>query len=175
MGIDPKARIVYCCLAFVFWVWGCAQQPLVGGQQPSWVVKGSGAYDVDGGRVFHGVGKAAGISSPTLQRATADNLARDEMSQLFGAYVFALAQNASGAPSADIPEMAAALRALIQRAMEKAVISEHWADAQAQSLFALCSLQLEAFKRILNNFSPIDQQMRSAMLDQADQTHSDMR
>lgn len=49
---------------------------------PSWVYKGSGAYNVGKGRVFYGVGKAKGIKNQALLKATADNRARREVSMI---------------------------------------------------------------------------------------------
>ena len=45
-------------------------------QYPEWVMKGSGAFGGEEGRVFYGVGSVSGIKNHALARTTADNRAR---------------------------------------------------------------------------------------------------
>ena len=42
---------------------------------PQWVMKGSGAFDVEGSKVFYGVGAASGIKNKALLRKSSDNRA----------------------------------------------------------------------------------------------------
>ncbi|UCG66847.1 MAG: hypothetical protein JSW12_07555, partial [Deltaproteobacteria bacterium] len=70
---------VVCVLATlgVLFAIGCAKKepapPIAG---PAWTYKGSGAFDVDKGKVFYGVGIASGIKNKALLFSTADNRAR---------------------------------------------------------------------------------------------------
>jgi len=54
---------------------------------------GSGAFDVDKGKVFYGVGIASGIRNQALLRSTADNGARAEVAKILETYVAVLAKD----------------------------------------------------------------------------------
>ncbi|MBW2565154.1 MAG: hypothetical protein JRE29_14245 [Deltaproteobacteria bacterium] len=62
---------------------GCATSPKPSADPasmgPAWVMKGGGAFDVEKGKVFYGVGIASGIKNKALLRQTADNRARAEL------------------------------------------------------------------------------------------------
>ncbi len=60
---------------------------------PEWVIKGSGAFNAERGRVFWGVGSATGIKNPSLLRTTADASARNNLAKIFNTYVAAITKN----------------------------------------------------------------------------------
>ena len=59
---------------------------LQGVDYPEWVLKGSGAFGGESGRVFYGVGSVSGIKNHALARTTADNRARAEIAKIFETY-----------------------------------------------------------------------------------------
>ena len=67
----------------IFLVAGCAstKQTIKG---PEWICKGGGAFDVERGQVFYGVGSASGIKNRALMRDTADNRARKDIALTLG-------------------------------------------------------------------------------------------
>lgn len=55
---------------------------------PEWTIKGAGAFNDSGKRVFYGVGMApATIRDESLRRETADNRARAEIQKVFSASI----------------------------------------------------------------------------------------
>ncbi|HAT72151.1 MAG TPA: hypothetical protein DCS63_04985 [Elusimicrobia bacterium] len=51
---------------------------------PEWTIKGAGAFEESGKRVFYGVGMApAAIADESLRRETADNRARADIQKIF--------------------------------------------------------------------------------------------
>jgi len=78
----------------VFLIAGCASAPegkIADG--PEWVYKGSGAFDVDKGKVFYGVGVASGINNKALLISTAQNRARAEVAKVMETYVAVLSKD----------------------------------------------------------------------------------
>ncbi|NVM23610.1 MAG: hypothetical protein HWN68_17745, partial [Desulfobacterales bacterium] len=69
--MKAKRVAVLCVLLAVgiFFIAGCATAPPKG-KGPEWVWKGSGAFDVEKGKVFYGVGIASGIRNKVLLRTT---------------------------------------------------------------------------------------------------------
>ena len=74
-GKAVKGLCVLAAMGVLFLV-GCAAKQPAPPAGPAWVNKGSGAFDVDKGKVFYGVGMASGIRNRALLRQTADNRAR---------------------------------------------------------------------------------------------------
>jgi len=161
----------------VIWLlFGCVGQTLIL-PLPHWHLMGSGAYDTDQGKAFYGVGKASGIRSRTLLRATADNNARAEMAVLLERYVDQLAQVAlpdSGQSALAVhhDERAQVLGSLVRKALQHAVISDHWSESQQDRFFALCRLDLASFKQALNDFRLLVPEDRAAMQANAEALHS---
>src|SRR2546430_9087666 len=60
---------------------------------PDWVNRGSGAFGVDKGKVFYGVGIASGIRNASLRRSTADDRARSEIVKTLDTYVARLSKD----------------------------------------------------------------------------------
>ncbi len=62
--MKAKFLVVFCVLLVtgMFLMAGCSKTPESAfSQGPEWVYKGSGAFDVEKGKVFYGVGIASGI------------------------------------------------------------------------------------------------------------------
>jgi len=163
-------------MALAWFVWlciGCVKVP-VATEQPTvdWDQVASGAYQNDQGRTFYGIGKAAGLHSASLLRASADNAAQAELLQVLKAYTASLAE-AAGVTTADEADRQA-LVALVQQAAQQAQIVDHRYDGEAGTLMALCRLDLADFKQILEGIDQFDPAARKAMLSMADKVHDRM-
>jgi uncharacterized lipoprotein YajG len=54
-------------------------------ESPDWVMKGSGAFGGDRGKVFYGVASASRMQNSSLMRSAADNRARNDFNErLYG-------------------------------------------------------------------------------------------
>ena len=149
---------------------------------PKWVWKGSGAFDEDEGKVFYGVGIAAGIKNRALLRATADNRARVEVAKVLETYVAALAKDymastTAGDMSASSEEqhVEQALKSFTKATLHGATIVDHWVDPDDGTMFSLCKLNLAAFKETLDNYRELDSKVRDFVRQNAERLHSELR
>ncbi len=154
---------------------GCAVQSLVI-SPPAWDRLESGMYDTSEGRVFYGIGHASGVQNPTLLRAAADNHARKELAAVLDRFVAELARSADVGTDpawAALPadEQRQTLGIIVRKALQRAVISDHWRDAQEPRLLALCRLDLAAFKQVLADSAALEKSTRTAMWAEAEAVH----
>ena len=156
----------------------CVMQPLGESYpEPEWVRSGSGAAETEQGRVFNGVGVATDIQSRVLLRATADNLAREELARVLEHFVRVLAQNERADHEhrgADDSAVDVSFHSLIQTSLRNATIVNHWTDSRDGRMYALCRLNLMAFKEDLAHDRQLEMALRNAMLDRADRVHAQM-
>jgi len=170
--------VVAICFLGILAVSGCALPPQKrpGGEprpvpvtdKPVWVQLGSGAFStLDHGDAFHGVGSASGLQNKALLRATADNAARREVEQVLTRFVRQMAgSNAQSEVAGYLP--------LVQTSMQSAAIKEHWTDQAENKFYALCRVDLNAFKQALARFGGLEMSQRNAMLGRADQLFARM-
>jgi hypothetical protein len=159
---------------------GCAsKEPKEG---PEWVWKGSGAFDDDAGKVFYGVGAASGIKNAAMLRTTADNRARAEVAKVLESYVAVLskdymASTTAGDMSASSEEqhVEQALRSFSKTTLHGAEVVDHWKDPEDGSLYALCKLDLLAFKGALDDFEELDEKVRDYVRSNADKMHEELK
>ena len=78
-----------------------ADTPIQDLKAPDWVVQGGGAMEVEGKKVFHGVGSASGIKNMSLLRSTADNRARNDIAKVFQFYSASLMKDYASSTLAD--------------------------------------------------------------------------
>jgi hypothetical protein len=161
---------------------GCASTPEKEGMSgPDWVWKGSGAFDVDKGKVFYGVGAASGIKNKALLRTTADNRARAEIAKTLETYVAVLAKDymastTAGDMSASSEEqhVEQALKTFSKTTLHGAIIVDRWLDSEDGSLYSLCELDMFAFKDALDDYKELDSQVRDYVRKNAENMHSEL-
>jgi len=164
---------------------GCATPPKPSAdpaaQGPAWVMKGSGAFDVEKGKVFYGVGSAAGIKNKALLRQTAQNRARAEIAKTMETYVATLAKDYMASTTAgDMSESSeeqhveTALRTFSKATLHGAEIVEMWMDPSDGSMYALCELNLFSFKDALEKHKELDKEVRDYVRDNAEKLHGEM-
>jgi hypothetical protein len=141
-------------------------------QESEWVRLGSGAYRTEQGRFFYGVASASGLSSQLLLRATADNLARDELFTVLETYA-GLLVGRSAADGAG-PAGQDSMLSLVQESLQQATIEDHWFDDRNGHLYALCSVDLNTFKEALARHDYLEMSLRNTLLGRADNVHDQM-
>jgi hypothetical protein len=180
-GTIIKSVCVLVAVGMLFAV-GCGKKepaPPVAG--PAWTYKGSGAFDVDKGKVFYGVGIASGIKNKALLFSTADNRARAEVAKVLETYVASLAKDymastTAGDMSASSEEqhVEQALKSFTKTTLHGARIIDHWIDPGDGTLFALCEMDLLAFKEALNDYKELDAKVRDYVRENAEKLHGQL-
>ncbi|MBN1849762.1 MAG: LPP20 family lipoprotein [Deltaproteobacteria bacterium] len=148
---------------------------------PAWVMKGSGAFDTDKGKVFYGVGVASGIKNRALLISTADNRARAEIAKIMETYVAVLAKDymastTAGDMSATSEEqhVEQALKTFSKTTLHGAQIIDHWMDPSDGSYFALCELDLVSFSDALEKHKELDAKVRDYVRRNAEKMHEQL-
>lgn len=129
---------------------GCAHPPQPVISKQDWTTQGSGAFHIDRGPVFQGVGWAEAIGNSSLLRAAADNRARDQLAGLLYQYVSALFQYA-GHDKQDM-ETRQAISTVVHQGLDQAMITDHRYDEALKRLYARCILELATFKQLLTSW-----------------------
>lgn len=177
-----KGLCIGVAIGALFFV-GCATKkpaPSAKGR-PAWVDQGSGAFDVDKGKIFYGVGIASGIKNKALLVSTADSRARAEVAKILETYVAFLAKDymastTAGDMSASAEEqhVEQALKNFTKTTLHGARIINHWRDPEDESLFSLCEMDLFAFKEALNDYKELDSQVRDYVRENAEKLHKQL-
>jgi hypothetical protein len=155
---------------------GCTG-PVVIVSSPSWHQLKSGSYDTREGRFFYGIGRAGGVQNLTLLRAAADNRARKELADVLEQYIMELARSVPGNLDPNwamlaFGERRQILGIVVRKAMQRAVVRDHWNDPREAGMLSLCRLSLSDFKMVLSASGALDDTMRSAMIAGAESVHA---
>lgn len=160
---------------------GCAAKEPAPPARPAWVDKGGGAFDVDKGKVFYGVGMASGIKNRALLRSSADNRARAEIAKILETYVAVLAKDymastTAGDMSASLEEqhVEQALKTFTKTTLHGAQIIDRWRDPADGSQFSLCEMDLFAFKNALDDYKELDAKVRDHIRENAEKLHKQL-
>ena len=160
---------------------GCAGQKPAAPARPAWVDKGSGAFDVDKAKIFYGVGVASGIKNVALLRSTADNRARAEVAKILETYVAVLAKDymastTAGDMSASSEEqhVEQALKTFSKTTLHGARIIDRFKDPADGSMYALCEMDLFAFKDALDKHKELDAKVRDYVRKNAEKMHGQL-
>jgi hypothetical protein len=149
-------------------------------QGPEWVMKGSGAFGGDQGKVFHGVGVASGIKNHALAVTTADNRARAEISKIFSVYSASLmkdymASTTAGDMSASSEEQHVenAIKTFSANTLSGVMIKDHWFHPDG-SVYSLAVLDLEALTNGLDKMNELSSQVRDYVRKNAEKAHASL-
>jgi hypothetical protein len=174
-------------MAFTFLITGCKSTPKetasadTAASGPQWVMKGSGAFDVDGLKVFYGVGLASGIKNKALLRQTADDRSRAEIAKTLEVYVSSLtkdymASTTAGdmSKSAEEQNVETALKTFSKTTLHGAIIVDRWLDPADGTMYSLCELDLISFKENLDKYEELDEKVRDYVRDNAERLHDEL-
>jgi hypothetical protein len=164
---------------------GCASKPVPSADSaaagPEWVMKGSGAFDVEKGKVFHGVGVASGIKNKALLRQTADNRARAEIAKTMETYVASLSKDYMASTTAgdmsnssEEQHVETALKTFTQTTLRGTTIVDRWVDPADGSMYSLCELDLVSYTEALDKYEELDEKIRDYVRDNAEKMHDEL-
>ena len=155
-------------------------QNLKGIDYPEWVLKGSGAFGGEAGRVFYGVGSVSGIKNHALARTTADNRARAEIAKIFEVYSASLmkdymASTTAGDMSASSEEqhVQQAIKTFSATTLSGVQIVDHWFHPDG-TVYALAQLDLENFTNNLDKMKELNKEVRDYVRKNAEKAHMDL-
>ena len=175
-----KILCIFVGVGIVFFM-GCAAKKPAAPEAPAWVNKGSGAFDVEKGKIFYGVGVASGIKNRALLRSTADNRARAEIAKILETYVAYLAKDYMASTTAGDMEASAeeqhveeALKTFTKTTLHGAQIIDRWRDPTDGSLFSLCEMDLFAFRDALDQYKELDAEVRDYVRENAEKLHGEL-
>lgn len=150
--------------------------------EPKWVVRGSGAFNEEGKRIFYGVGQVNGIANRALARTSAENRARAELARIFKVYVAALykdymASTTGGdmTASAEEQHVEQAVKTFTDATLSGVMIVDHWIDPSDGTHFALAKLDLEAFGNALDKVKELDAKTREFVRKNAARAFDELR
>jgi hypothetical protein len=115
---------------------------------PDWVNKGTAYVNNKDGRLFHGVGSAAPMGDPALQRDAADNRARAELARIFSAYLDVVSSDyQSSAKSGDnaVADEAVSrqIKALSKVNLAGARMIARWVDKKTNTVWSIAELDMK--------------------------------
>jgi len=153
---------------------------LKGIDYPEWVLKGSGAFGGEAGRVFYGVGSVSGIKNHALARTTADNRARAEIAKTFEVYSASLmkdymASTTAGDMSAASEEqhVEQAIKTFSAQTLSGVQIVDHWYHPDG-TVYALAQLDLKSFTDNIDKMKELNAQVRDYVRKNAEKAHMDL-
>lgn len=159
---------------------GDAPANFKGIEYPEWVMKGSGAFGGEAGRVFYGVGSVTGIKNHALARTTADNRARAEIAKIFEVYSASLmkdymASTTAGDMSASSEEqhVEQAIKTFSAATLSGVQIVDHWFHPDG-TVYALAQLDLENFTNNLEKMKELNEKVRDHVRKNAERVHMDL-
>jgi hypothetical protein len=150
-------------------------------QYPEWVMKGSGAFGGEQGRVFYGVGSVSGIKNAALARATADNRARAEIAKIFETYSASLmkdymASTTAGDMSASSEEqhVEQAIKTFSAVTLSGVQVVDHWIHPADGTVYALAQLDLQTFRDNIDKAKELSGAVRDYVRKNAEKAHMDL-
>lgn len=160
---------------------GNAPAHLEGVDYPEWVTKGSGAFDDEDDRVFHGVGLASGVRNQALANAAADNRARAEIAKIFETYSASLMKDYMSsatagdfAASSEEQYIEQAIKTFSASTLSGVQIIDHWSHPDGSTVYALARLDLEKFTENLGKMNELNSQVRDYVKKNAERIHMDL-
>jgi len=177
-------KLIICAVAVIGMI-GCGgksgvPENMQGVNYPEWVMKGSGAFGGEDGRVFYGVGSVSGIKNHALARNTADNRARAEITKIFETYSASLmkdymASTTAGDMSASSEEqhVEQVIKTFSAATLSGVQIVDHWVHPDG-TWYALARLDLESFTDNLGKMKELNSKVRDYVRKNAERTHMDL-
>ena len=175
-------------LIFILTAIGCSgtkkiakSTPIQDLKAPEWVVKGSGAFGGERGRIFYGVASAYGIKNLSLHREAADNRARNEIAKVFQFYTKSLMKDYMSSTMAGDPNVTSegqlveqAIKTVTSTTLSGVEIVDHWQNPATGELFSLARLDLQAFKDNLEKSKELNAKTKEYIRQNAERLHQEL-
>lgn len=180
-----RSRAIMCGVVLAalvpLWAAGCAGRHPAGAQPPEWVVKGSGAFNDAGDKVFYGVGAVTGVRNRPLAQTTSENRARAEITKIFETYTASLMKDyaasttgggavTSASPTSEEQYVEQAIKTFSAATLNGVMIIDHWTDSSTDTLYSLARLDLENFKNSLDKVKELNSSVRDYVKKNADKS-----
>lgn len=181
-------RLWFILLTAIVLVTGCASSkkvtdttPIQELKAPEWVMKGSGAFGGDKGKVFYGVASASRMQNISLMRSAADNRARNEVAKVFQFYTASLMKDYSASTVAGDPNVTSeeqhveqAIKTVTTMTLSGVEIVDHWQNPATQEFFSLARLDLNSFKDNFDKMQTLDKKVKDYIRENADRMHEEL-
>lgn len=186
--MKKAVRLWFILLTGLVLVTGCASTkkvtetiPIQELKAPEWVMKGSGAFGGEKGKVFYGVASASRMQNLSLMRAAADNRARNEVAKVFQFYTASLMKDYSASTVAGDPDVTSeeqhveqAVKTVTTMTLSGVEIVDHWQNPATQELYALARLDLNSFKDNFDKVQTLDKKVKDYIRENADRMHEEL-
>lgn len=132
---------------------------------PDWINKGTAYINNKDGRLFHGVGSAAPMGDPALQRATADDRARAEVARIFSSFMDVVSndyQSAAKDSHSQFSEetVSRQIKAITKVNLAGARIVAHWSDDGTKTLWSIAELDIKQVKETVAATNAMNEDVR---------------
>lgn len=164
----------FALLLGLVWLAGCSSQRTLESDlglsdAPDWVNVGAQAVDNEEGRLLQGVGMAAPMNDPSLQRSTADNRARTEIARVLSTYVDSTIKDYSAFTGTQSnAHVEQALQSSTRTALSGARIIARWLDPDSGNLYAFAELDMQQLETLLATSSALSAELQKYIADNAD-------
>ena len=186
--MNRMARLTFILLLGLVLIAGCAgtkkitaTTPIQELKAPEWVLKGSGAFGGERGKVFYGVASATGIKNYSLFRAAADNRARNDVAKIFQFYTASLMKDYMASTMAGDVKVTAeeqlveqAIKTVTSMTLPGVEIVDHWQHPATGELYALARLDLGAFKDNFEKVKELDAKVKDYIRKNAERLHEEL-
>ncbi len=181
-------KISFILLVGLVLIAGCASTkkitattPIQELKAPEWVLKGSGAFGGERGKVFYGVASATGIKNDSLLRTAADNRARNDVAKIFQFYTASLMKDYMASTMAGDVKVTAeeqlveqAIKTVTSMTLPGVEIVDHWQHPATGELYALARLDLGAFKDNFEKVKELDAKVKDYIRKNAERLHEEL-
>ncbi|MDT8383775.1 MAG: hypothetical protein RRB22_05110 [Gammaproteobacteria bacterium] len=132
---------------------------------PLWVNQGSNILTSKQGRRFHGVGSAPDLGDFSLQTATADTRARQEIARIMASYIEIVSRDfiATG----DAAEVGfTAQKAARQMEHVSSIdltgieVVGHWRDKDSRTIYSIAAVDMQQVREVINKAAELDPELR---------------
>ena len=171
-------------VAFGLFLSGCSGMEKVTKEQdssPAWVMKGSGAFGGEKGKVFYGVGSASNIENLSLLRTAAKNRATNEVAKVFQTYTASLMKDYAASTSAGEANVSSeeqhveqAIKTVTSMTLSGVQIVDQWQDPKTGEYFALTRLNLDAFKDSMEKAQEFNANVKEYIKQNAERLHQQL-
>lgn len=140
---------------------------------PAWVVKGSGGFPSDKGRVLYGVGSSQGVQNLPLAIEDANLRARASLAAVFSTYIDRLEKDYARSLGAgeglrqndESQGIEVPLEGFTHMELKGSQIVNHWQDPKTGTIFALAEVDMAQFKKDLKGYRQMDESLKKSILE----------
>ncbi len=145
------------------------------GGAPTWVKKGSGAYNDKDSKAFYGVGSVVGVKNEPLAWDTAENRARAEIAKNFETYTGYLMRDYAASTTAgdftrntEEQNVERAIKTITTVTLSGVRPVDRYKDEKTGTYYVLAKLSLEDMKNNLEQAKELNAQVRDFVRKNAD-------